>query len=69
MGKDLFVGVDLGGTSMTAVIANGNGKVLGESGTATDRTSWKKTVELRLIEAVHSGKMLGRTARYSFSIW
>ena len=44
MGKDLYVGVDLGGTSMTAVIANGNGKVLGESSTATDRASWKKTV-------------------------
>ena len=45
MGKDFFVGVDLGGTSMTAVIANGNGKVLGESGTATDRASWKTTVD------------------------
>lgn len=44
MGKDFFVGVDLGGTSMSAVVANGNGKILGESDTATDRSSWKKTV-------------------------
>ena len=44
MGKDLYVGVDLGGTSMTAVVANGRGKILGESGCATDRSSWRKTV-------------------------
>jgi glucokinase len=44
MGRDLYAGVDLGGTSLTAVIANGRGKVLGESSAETDRSSWKKTV-------------------------
>lgn len=51
MGKRLFAGVDLGGTSMSAVIANNRGKVLGESDTATDKSSWRVTVD-QVIEQI-----------------
>ena len=33
-----YAGIDLGGTSMVAVIANGHGKILGSSDRPTDRT-------------------------------
>jgi glucokinase len=44
MGKKTYVGVDLGGTSMMAVAASEKGKVLGESDTATDRSSPEATI-------------------------
>lgn len=44
----LYAGVDLGGTSMIAVVANRRGKVLGQSECATDRTLGP----LRLIETI-----------------
>lgn len=45
MGKKNYVGFDLGGTSMMAVVANEKGKVLGESDTSTDRSSPKATID------------------------
>ena len=45
MGKKTYIGFDLGGTSMMAVVANEKGKVLGESYTATDRSSPKATID------------------------
>lgn len=45
MGKKAYVGVDLGGTSMMAVVATEKGKVLGESATATDRSSPQATID------------------------
>lgn len=45
MGKKAYVGVDLGGTSMMAVVASAKGKILGESDTATDRSSPQATID------------------------
>ena len=44
----LYAGVDLGGTSMIAVVANRRGKVVGSSDCATDRTLGP----IRLIESI-----------------
>src|SRR5512147_621161 len=51
MGKKLYVGVDLGGTSMIAVIANEKGKVLGSSDTATKRGKAEETIA-QIIEQI-----------------
>lgn len=45
MAKKAYVGVDLGGTSMMAVVATEKGKVLGESDTSTDRSSPQATID------------------------
>ncbi len=53
MAKELFVGVDLGGTSMLAVVTNARGKILGEKKRRTQAEEGASSVMDRIVRSVH----------------